>query len=230
MSESMEDRIARFRAHEAKRQEPYGKPKLDPPLPVVKKETIPKIKAWFDGACEPRNPGGHAAWGILLKVNGVTIVERGDYVGVGAEMSNNVAEYGGAIAVLEEIQSRQLLGDVLIVGDSKLVIQQLSGRWRAKGGLYLPLYKRAKTLLGNVEERIGQHVRWQWIPREQNEECDDLSKEVLRQRGIGFRIQPEPSRPLALPSQGCPRCGSDQLTPVDENTRYCESCKELVLM
>src|SRR5574341_828680 len=67
-------------------------------------EMLTSIEAYFDGVCEPRNPGGHAAYGALIKVHGQVFWQEGKYIGVGPHMTNNIAEYSGAIAVLEALQ------------------------------------------------------------------------------------------------------------------------------
>ncbi len=146
---------------------------------------MPTIEAWFDGCCEPTNPGGHAAYGVVITVDGETKLMAGEYVGAGSKISNNVAEYAGVIRILGVIA--EIPGTATIYGDSKLVIQQLSGKWGSHGGLYVPYMQKAKQLLIPLKER----VKFQWIPREQNEMCDELSKDVLRQRNVEFRIQPE---------------------------------------
>jgi len=146
---------------------------------------MPTILAWFDGCCEPTNPGGHAAYGVVIEVDGVTKLMTGSYVGCGSKISNNVAEYAGVIRILEEL--RGIPGTAIIHGDSKLVINQLGGKWKSKGGLYVPFMKQAKALLAPIADR----VKFKWIPREQNEMCDGLSKDVLKGIGVEFRIQPE---------------------------------------
>ncbi len=45
------------------------------------------IEAYFDGVCEPCNPGGHVAYGAAVIVNGQTVLEEGKYVGGGKGMS-----------------------------------------------------------------------------------------------------------------------------------------------
>ena len=149
------------------------------------------IEAWGDGVCEPRNPGGHAAYGILIKVDGKVVCGRGGYIGFGPKMSNNVAEYSAAISVFDEILNRQLQGIVHLRMDSKLVICQLNGKWKVHGGFYVPYHHNAKHLLSVLKERVQGNVILEWIPREQNGECDTISKDVLRKHGIRFRIQPE---------------------------------------
>ncbi|HMD77089.1 MAG TPA: ribonuclease HI family protein [Terracidiphilus sp.] len=148
-----------------------------------------QIQGWFDGCCEPKNPGGHAAWGAVLHVNGESVYRAGGYCGVGPAMSNNVAEYSAFIAVATECLKYP--GFALIRGDSKLVVMQLNGRWKVHGGLYLPFYKQAKALWDKLKNRA--HLAW--IPREQNDICDVLSKKVLKDMGIKFMLQPDDDEP-----------------------------------
>lgn len=158
-----------------------------------KKNSPPKrdlIEGWFDGCCEPRNPGGHGSWGALLKKNGRVIWKSQGYCGFGPTISNNVAEYSGFIALLQEAQNQ--FGDLIIRGDSKLVVCQIGGSWKIHGGLYVPFYWEAKALWKYQELfRKGCRLTIEWIPRDDNSECDVLSKGVLHERGIEFRIQPD---------------------------------------
>jgi len=141
------------------------------------------IEAWFDGACEPMNPGGHTSCASLVRVDGQIVHQSARYIGFGPTMSNNVAEYCGFIDAI--LQVKQLDGLAIIRGDSTLVIKQLLGAWRAKAGLYLPYYQEAVHLLEHERDR----VTLTWIPREQNEECDAGTKAVLTQRGIRLRAR-----------------------------------------
>ncbi len=144
------------------------------------------IKCWFDGVCEPKNPRGHGAYGICIRTQ-FGEHKEGVYVGYGEGISNNVAEYSGFIDILKRIKSNFLSNqDIIIRGDSKLVIEQMLGRWRIKQGLYLPLAYEA-------QKRFKKFTRTtlEWIPRDENEICDKLAKDVLRNKGIKFRIQPK---------------------------------------
>jgi ribonuclease HI len=78
-------------------------------------------------------------------------------------------------------------GVALIRGDSKLVVMQINGKWKIHGGLYVPFYKQAKALWAKLKDR----ARLEWIPREQNDICDVLSKKVLHDMGVVFKLQPE---------------------------------------
>lgn len=139
------------------------------------------IEAYIDGACEPVNPGGTASYGVLVKVGGVTVWESSKVVGMGSGMSNNVAEYAALVALLEWWKPRSKPGVLLhIYTDSKLIFNQLgTGLWSARKGFYIPYYEKALELL------TGQ-VFFKWIPREENQEADRLSKRILKE--IGVRI------------------------------------------
>ncbi|KKK40486.1 hypothetical protein LCGC14_3056300 [marine sediment metagenome] len=89
-----------------------------------------------------------------------------------------------AVALLRLKQIEQILIDKEF--DSKLVINQMFSFWRMRRGLYLELAYRAKELRGHFTDIIGK-----WIPREKNEICDKLAKDVLRNMKIKFKLQPE---------------------------------------
>lgn len=143
------------------------------------------LEAWFDAACEPVNPGGHAAYGAILFRHTTKLWEDAGYIGHGPTISNNVGEYAAICAVLHRLQKET--EPCLIRGDSKLVIMQLQHKWRVNGGLYYPYYKRAVELY----EPIKNRVTLKWISRDENSICDVLSKGVLKDMGVKFRIQPE---------------------------------------
>ena len=63
------------------------------------------IEAFFDGCCEPTNPGGTASFGAVVFRDGVRVWECSRLFrpakGRESETSNNVAEYGGFLAILD---------------------------------------------------------------------------------------------------------------------------------
>ena len=70
-------------------------------------------------------------------------------------MSNNVAEYAGVLQVLKYLAPRPP-GRVTIHGDSKLVINQLNGKWRIRKGLYRSIAVDAKDLLAHLHGAGGR--------------------------------------------------------------------------
>lgn len=145
------------------------------------------IEIWFDGICEPVNPGGYGAYGIYIVRDGKDLIKEGIFVGKGKAMSNNVAEYSGFFHALNFLKDRGLEEEEIIIkGDSKLVIEQMSGNWRIKQGLYVELARKVVFQLRGFKK-----LRLCWIPREENGLCDSLARDVLRKMGVKFKIQPD---------------------------------------
>jgi broad specificity phosphatase PhoE/ribonuclease HI len=87
--------------------------------------------------------------------------------------TNNVAEYRGLIAGLEEAGK---LGatDVDVFMDSKLVVEQMSGRWKVKHPDISPLHQQATALSSRFD-----HIAYTWIPRAKNSHADRLANEAM---------------------------------------------------
>lgn len=139
---------------------------------------------WFDGACGPQNPGGTAAYGALIRLSENGPIAWSDWrvIGSGPAFSNNVAEYAGFTALVTAFLRLEIRepDEVVILGDADMVVRQMRGEWRAKGGLYYPWWERALGLLGDLEERCAVGIAW--VPREQNVDADELSKRIERSR------------------------------------------------
>lgn len=95
-------------------------------------------------------------------------------MGHGPGMTNNVAEYGGAIAALEYLAQTGYTGPVEVRSDSQLLINQASGLWQVNSARIQPLHKR---LLALVKKFV--RVDFTWVPRRKNEEADRLSVEAV---------------------------------------------------
>lgn len=133
-----------------------------------------ELTIYCDGACYPINPGGTAAWGIYAVLNGQHDYSAHGVVGSGNEMTNNVAEYVAVIRALHFAELHQN-DRITICGDSKLWVNQLSGKWRIKNGRYRSYALQAKKLLKKL--RGGNYqIALKWIPREENARADELSK------------------------------------------------------
>ncbi len=116
------------------------------------------------------NPGP-AAFGAVLFDAGTreVIAERADCIG---RATNNVAEYQGLIAGLELYHEHTPDADLEVRMDSKLVVEQMSGRWKVKHPGMVPLASRAHALAP-----FG--TTYTWIPREQNKHADRILNEAL---------------------------------------------------
>jgi len=119
------------------------------------------------------NPGPAGYGAVVLDADtGTVLAERGEALGVA---TNNVAEYQGLIAGLRaaaEIGATSV--DVRM--DSKLVVEQMCGRWQIKNPGLRPLAAQAATLV-----REFDLVRFSWIPREQNKRADTLANQAMDQ-------------------------------------------------
>lgn len=104
--------------------------------------------------------------------------------------TNNVAEYRGLIAGLAEA-ARLGATEVSVSMDSKLVVEQMSGRWKVKHPDLITLYQQAVTAAMQFES-----VSYRWIPRERNKHADRLANEAMdRASGIEPKAPKKPKEP-----------------------------------
>ena len=117
------------------------------------------------------NPG-HAGYGALVRdpETNAILVEKAEYLGI---VSNNVAEYSGLIAALELANDIDPDAWILAKMDSKLVVEQMSGRWKIKHEDMQRLARKARSVVD------PHRVKYQWIPREINKDADRLSNEAM---------------------------------------------------
>lgn len=137
---------------------------------------------WFDGACEPYNPGGHGTWGFVVKRDDATIARERGYIGEGDGVTNNVAEYTALVNALEHARAELDADTIHVHGDSQLVIRQMTGRYDVNSRRLRPLWQDAQRLAREFET-----VHYEWVPREQNEEADALSKREYKERAYADR-------------------------------------------
>lgn len=129
------------------------------------------IEVYFDGCCEPFNPGGNGGYSFVVKKNGEIVHQAYGYCGKGDGMTNNVAEYCGIVEAMKWLKSQDMTDEVTFRGDSQLVIQQISKNWKIKRGAYLQKAVEAVQLSNHFK-----NASFEWIPREKNIEADVLSK------------------------------------------------------
>lgn len=142
------------------------------------------------------NPGP-AAFGALVRDpdSGEVLAEVAETIGVA---TNNVAEYRGVIAGLRMAREIDPAAEVHVRLDSKLVVEQLSGRWKVKNSDLRPLALEARALFPP-----GQ-VHYTWVPREQNAHADRLLNQALDGEPAFFTVAtpgpaPGPSPAAAVP-------------------------------
>lgn len=87
------------------------------------------------------------------------------------DSTNNVAEYTALAKALEVLVANNLVSEkVEIKSDSKLIVNQLDGIYKVKGGRIIPLYKQVLLLKSKFSD-----IEIKWIPREANKEADRLT-------------------------------------------------------
>lgn len=147
-----------------------------------------KITAYFDGCCEPTNPGGNMGFGAVIYIDGVEKFNLSKYVKAHPKNTNNVAEYQAFGWVLKTIQELNVSNaDIEIFGDSKLVVEQMNGKWKIKDGSYVQFAEKAKPIFRDLSE--NNEVNLKWIPRTENTVADELSKTPMLKAGVKFKLQ-----------------------------------------
>ncbi|MEU6799924.1 bifunctional RNase H/acid phosphatase [Streptomyces neyagawaensis] len=117
------------------------------------------------------NPGPAGYGSVVLDgATGEPLVEAAEYIGVA---TNNVAEYRGLIAGLKAAYALDPTATVRVRMDSKLVVEQMSGRWKIKHPDMKPLAAEAQRVYA------PGHVTYEWIPRAQNKHADRLANEAM---------------------------------------------------
>ena len=130
------------------------------------------------------NPGP-AGFGAVISEAGQIIAEIYEFIGTA---TNNVAEYGGLIAGLKAIHELDSEATVDVCMDSKLVVEQMSGRWQIKHADMRKLAQNAR------EAHSPSLVNYQWIPRDENSHADRLANKALDAQSSGHdkseKVQP----------------------------------------
>ena len=129
-----------------------------------------RVLIYADGGSRG-NPGPAGYGAVVFAADGRTVLaQRSEFLG---RVTNNVAEYSGLIAGLRAAAE---LGatTVAVRMDSKLVVEQMSGRWQVKHPDMKPL---ARTAMGLV--RGFERVTFEWIPRARNSHADRLANAAM---------------------------------------------------
>ena len=140
------------------------------------------------------NPGP-AGYGAVVKeaATGEILLERWGSLGT---TTNNVAEYTGLIEGLRAAAELKA-SHVDVRMDSKLVVEQMSGRWQIKNPGLRPLAAQAAVLVGQFEG-----VTFDWIPRERNKDADALANRAMDE---GTGKAPRSPAPVAAAAAPAPK-------------------------
>ena len=146
------------------------------------------------------NPGP-AAYGSLVRDadTGDLLAARAEHIGVA---SNNVAEYSGLVAGLQLAVDIDQAARIEVRMDSKLVVEQMSGRWQIKHEDMRRLAAEARAVIDPAQ------VRYTWVPRGSNADADRLVNEALDDaangtawRGSDVAESPAPASATGAPAQ-----------------------------
>lgn len=154
-----------------------------------------KVTVYTDGGSRG-NPGVAGSGSVVYDEDGTTLAEIA-YV-VGQKSSNNVAEYHGLLRGLEA--ARELgASEVDVYMDSKLVVEQMNGRWKIKHPDMKKLALDARDLASGFNK-----VSYSWVPRAKNKKADELSNVAMDAAAKGdkpgFVEAKSLSTPTATPS------------------------------
>ncbi|MFI2569791.1 bifunctional RNase H/acid phosphatase [Cellulosimicrobium funkei] len=156
------------------------------------------------------NPGP-AGFGALVRdaATGQVLAERAAYLGT---TTNNVAEYSGLVAGLRAAAEIDPDARVTVRVDSRLVVEQMSGRWQIKHDDMRRLAAEAAAVLPAAQ------VTYEWVPRAQNAAADALANEAMDTRGTVVRDH-EPADTSEVPSDAAADPATETApVPVDGTT------------
>ena len=123
------------------------------------------LVAYVDGGS--RGNPGPAGYGVyILDENGNELESLFKNLGI---QTNNFAEYSGLIAALDYASTNNFKR-VRIFSDSELMVRQINGIYRVKSPILSGLFKKAKSLIGELKDFSMEH-----IPRSRNKEADRLA-------------------------------------------------------
>jgi ribonuclease H / adenosylcobalamin/alpha-ribazole phosphatase len=136
-----------------------------------------------DGAARG-NPGPASLGAVLIDASGPggrrpdarPLASISEYLGV---QTNNVAEYTGVVRALALAEELGAAGVEMLL-DSKLIVEQVNGRWKVKDAKLIPLH-------AEVVARLGRFGRWSatHVPRAQNKLADALCNEAIDRAQAG---------------------------------------------
>jgi ribonuclease HI len=134
------------------------------------------IEVYFDGLCQPINPGGISCYAFIVKSDGKIIYCDFGIAGepFSEDSTNNVAEYTALAKALKWLLTNNYsTKKVEIKSDSQLVVNQLTGDYKVKAKRIMSLYKQVLLLKNKFQD-----IQIKWIPREENREADKLTNKA----------------------------------------------------
>lgn len=140
-----------------------------------------KITMNFDGACTNTKQDGDLGIGIHAQYEGqapMSIFKIVESAGIG---TNNEAEYKAMIRGMQELIKLNLTVNIVIIGDSQLVIRQMTGEYKCKDFHLRKLFVEAKQL-----EKQFVDLEFRHVPREENSLADELAGEGVKRTLVDY--------------------------------------------
>ena len=134
------------------------------------------IEVYFDGLCQPINPGGISCYAFIVKSDGTTIYTEYGVAGepFSENSTNNVAEYTALAKALQWLLANNYSSQkVEVKTDSQLVVNQLAGDYKVKARRIMSLYKEVLFLKSKFQD-----IQIKWISRDKNREADKLTNKA----------------------------------------------------
>ena len=128
------------------------------------------LTIFTDGASRG-NPGKASSGFVIFNEDKEKIFEEGKYLGV---QTNNFAEYTAVLRAIQYVSKNFPKATVKFHMDSKLVCEQLSGRYKIKSGNLIPLVSQIRSLIDDP-----QKVTYKHIPRAMNSLADEMCNKAL---------------------------------------------------
>ncbi len=120
------------------------------------------------------NPGIAAGGAVVIDADsGEVVAEVGVFVGIA---TNNVAEYSGLVEGLRRARTLNPSAAIHVKMDSKLVVEQMSGRWKIKHPDMRELARQAHEIIA------GASVTFEWVPRDLNGRADAVANQCMDRR------------------------------------------------
>src|SRR5450432_1015569 len=169
----------------------------------------------FDGGS--RGNPGPAGIGIVVRAqDGTALATLGRFIG---RATNNVAEYKALICAMEKAKE---LGakNIIIRGDSELIIKQMRGEYRVKNPDLKILFDEAQSLIYQFEDSKIEHNL-----RHKNKLADKLANLAMDRKA---EVTEAEESPIDVPAAkevkagdkfSCPRCGCNIQIKTPSNLR-----------
>ncbi|OBK52406.1 bifunctional RNase H/acid phosphatase [Mycobacterium sp. 1081908.1] len=162
-----------------------------------------KVVVEADGGS--RGNPGPAGYGAVVRTadRSTVLAESKQAIGVA---TNNVAEYRGLIAGLDDALQMGAT-EVEAFLDSKLVVEQMSGRWKVKHPDLIELHAQARKLASRFDR-----VSYAWVPRARNSHADRLANEAM-DAAADIDEPAEPAKSIAAEAKTSPGWTGARGTP-----------------